>query len=158
MTAHTDCQYEEKTLEALTSGNGSNELADHWSRCAVCNNLRLAFDCLGDISNDIDKYAVPSPGLIWWRSEIEAKRLLAARSVSSIALFQKIAIAAATLLGMILIVIFAPRVIPATQTSMLVALGAFGLLLLSASAILYVWSRRDNSSLQRSSGHFQSII
>jgi hypothetical protein len=153
-----DCKYESKTLEAMTSGEAPTELVDHWEQCATCRNLRLVVGYLNEVSAEIDQPAVPSPGLIWWRAQLETKRQLAARSVSSIATFEKIAITIAILLGVILIIIFAPRMALATQTWPLVAGGAFAMLLVPAIAILYLWSRSDRSPVGQSSGHLHSMI
>jgi hypothetical protein len=153
-----DCKYESRTLEAIVAGDAPEELLNHWKDCADCSNLRLVVGYLNEVSSENDQPAVPSAGLTWWRAQFETKRQLAARSVSSIAAFEKIAIMIAILLGVILITIFAPRMALVAQTWLLLAGGAFALLLVPAIAILYLWSRSDNSPVRQSSGHLHLMI
>jgi hypothetical protein len=153
-----DCKYESRTFEAIIADDAPAELLNHWNQCASCSNLRLIVGYLSELSDEIDQHPAPSAGLIWWKAQLEAKRQLAARSVSSIAVFQKIAIATTVLLSVILISFFAPRVVLTAQPSLLIAGSVFALLLVLAIATLCLWARRDDSPVDRSRGHSHSMI
>jgi hypothetical protein len=73
--SRTECVRETEVVEAVTSGNWTDELRSHAATCEVCADLAEVADALhGDYAVAARDIQVPSAGLVWWRSELRARR------------------------------------------------------------------------------------
>jgi hypothetical protein len=76
--SRTECVREVEVLEAVTSGNWTDELRSHAASCAVCTDVVEVADALhNDYAHallEAKDVHVPSAGLVWWRSELRARR------------------------------------------------------------------------------------
>ena len=73
--SRTECVRETAVVEAVTSGNWTDELRSHAATCAVCADLAEVADALhGDYAVAAKDVQIPSAGLVWWRSELRVRR------------------------------------------------------------------------------------
>ena len=87
-----ECRHEASLLAALASGSVPDELTEHLSSCAVCQDAHLVWNHL-HACGEVDLRAdLPSPGVIWWRAQVAKKRAVARRSVAAIEVMQRIAL------------------------------------------------------------------
>ncbi|MCC6389846.1 MAG: hypothetical protein IT167_04520 [Bryobacterales bacterium] len=64
------CPEESRMLEALKMGSLPPELEAHAERCRACTETRLVSDFLAAEATVV----VPPPGLVYWKSELRARR------------------------------------------------------------------------------------
>ena len=74
-----ECSHEIEIVEAITSGRWpagcSEELRQHAASCVVCKDVvQVALALTQDRSEAFQSVRVPSAGLVWWRSEMRARR------------------------------------------------------------------------------------
>ena len=74
-----ECIYESEILDAVASGRWpdrlSTELHDHLASCSICSELALVSAMYrDDYASALDQVRVPSAGLVWWKSELRARR------------------------------------------------------------------------------------
>jgi hypothetical protein len=74
-----ECRYESEILDAVASGRWperlSTELHDHVSSCSICSELAMVSAMYrDDFASAMDEVRVPSAGLVWWKSELRARR------------------------------------------------------------------------------------
>jgi hypothetical protein len=75
----TECNHESEILRAVNSGlwaEPANEmLRKHAESCAVCSDLAsVALALQDDYASASQNVRIPSAGLIWWRTELRARR------------------------------------------------------------------------------------
>jgi hypothetical protein len=126
------CEFEEATAAALASGAWGIELRRHLDVCSVCAELEVVWRSLAQAKTDQAGAPLPAPGLIWWRSQLVARREQAERAVAAIALMQKLAIAVAFVAGVPLVWLCRPSV-----WLILLCSSMF----LGTGAVLYGWAR-----------------
>jgi len=74
-----ECQRETEILDAVASGRwpdrAGEDLCAHTSSCAICSELAMvAAIYRDDYSAALEDVRVPSAGLVWWKSELRARR------------------------------------------------------------------------------------
>jgi hypothetical protein len=74
-----ECKYESEILDAVASGRWPDrldaELREHASSCSICSELALISTMYRDeYASAMDQVRVPSAGLVWWKSELRARR------------------------------------------------------------------------------------
>ena len=74
-----ECKYESEILDAVASGRWPDrlgtELHDHVRSCSICSELALVSAMYrDDYASALDHIHVPSAGLVWWKSELRARR------------------------------------------------------------------------------------
>ena len=126
------CEFEDAVSLALANGQLAGRLRQHVAACRHCAELELVWQCLTHAAGN-DEPPLPAPGLIWWRSQLDHRRAKAERAVASIALMQKVAIAAA------LVAMAAASAWFWKPGIWLVLLGLS--MLLATGAVLYSWAR-----------------
>lgn len=95
-----NCNQEEAVQMALRRGTWDEPLRAHVADCPECADLVLVAQYLESEARSARHEAeknLPSPGLIWWKAEILAKRVASERATRPIAVFEKIAYAVGAL-------------------------------------------------------------
>lgn len=74
-----ECKYESEILDAVASGRWPErmdaELRDHASSCNICSEVAMVSALYRDeYASAMDQVRVPSAGLVWWKSELRARR------------------------------------------------------------------------------------
>jgi hypothetical protein len=74
-----ECQHETEILDAVASGRWPNrvdaELREHVSGCVICSDVATISNLFReDYASALEQARVPSAGLVWWKSELRARR------------------------------------------------------------------------------------
>ena len=74
-----ECKYESEILDAVASGRWPDrvdaELRDHASSCSICSEVAMVSTMYRDeYALAMEQVRVPSAGLVWWKSELRARR------------------------------------------------------------------------------------
>ena len=74
-----ECSHESEILDAVASGRWPNRadanLRDHASTCSICSDVaRISALYRDDYASALEETHVPSAGLVWWKSELRARR------------------------------------------------------------------------------------
>jgi len=74
-----ECSHETDILDAVASGRWPErvdvELREHAAACAICSEVAVVSSLYReDYSAAMDQIRVPSAGLVWWKSELRARR------------------------------------------------------------------------------------
>jgi len=74
-----ECPYESEILDAVASGRWPDrldaELRNHASSCGICSEVAMVSAMYRDeYASAMDQVRVPSAGLVWWKSELRARR------------------------------------------------------------------------------------
>ena len=74
-----ECKYESDVLDAVASGRwpdrADSELRNHAATCNICADVALISVLYRDDHASVMEQArVPSAGLVWWKSELRARR------------------------------------------------------------------------------------
>lgn len=88
------CEMEEAVLAAAQGGIWDESLRSHVAGCLVCADALLVNDYLQGQARSARAEAakeLPSPGLIWWKAQILAKRETVERATRPILVFEKFA-------------------------------------------------------------------
>jgi hypothetical protein len=77
--SRVECKYESEILDAVASGRWPDrldaELREHTSSCRICSELAMVSAMYrDDYASAMDQVHVPSAGLVWWKSELRARR------------------------------------------------------------------------------------
>lgn len=91
-----ECPRESDVLDAVASARWPHrvgrELAEHVAACAVCADVVLvAAAMLGEHEAAWQEASVPSPGQVWWRAEMRARREAVREASRPIAIAQSVA-------------------------------------------------------------------
>jgi hypothetical protein len=127
------CEFEEAVGTASSSGLWADELRKHLAVCSQCSDLRLVSEYLASARLVDDAAPLPAAGLIWWRAQLAERKERAARAMVAIEIMQKLAIAVALVIVMVIGSLWKP----VDWSTLLMGAG----LLLSTSAVLYGWVR-----------------
>ena len=74
-----ECKYETDVLDAVASGRWPDrldeELRRHATTCNICSEVAMVSALYRDEhASAMDEARIPSAGLVWWKSEIRARR------------------------------------------------------------------------------------
>jgi hypothetical protein len=74
-----ECKHETDILDAVASGRwperADAELREHASTCGICSEVAMISTLYrDDYSEAMEQVRVPSAGLVWWKSELRARR------------------------------------------------------------------------------------
>ena len=74
-----ECKYEADILDAVASGRwpdrADSELRDHAASCSICAEVALVSAIYReDYSAALEHARIPTAGLVWWKSELRARR------------------------------------------------------------------------------------
>jgi hypothetical protein len=94
------CDKENRVIEAVKRGFWDDEIREHVAECEACADLALTASFLHDDASWARMEAtgaLPSPGQIWWKAQIFAKRDAVQRATLPIVVFERLAFAFGTL-------------------------------------------------------------
>ena len=143
-----ECNHEIEIVDTITSGRWpagcTEELKLHAESCPVCRDVvRVALALSQDRSDALQAVRIPSAGLVWWRSEMRARRDAVNKANRPLQIVECVAalcvvVAAATLFRW-----FGPAVLTdlLLQPSTLLLVGLGVLVLLSTLVFYFVFSR-----------------
>ena len=134
----TMCDREQELLTALRSGNWTPDLRAHFAACDSCAELAITADFMHQAAATLHTH-VPPAGLVWWKSQLRARRD-AAHAAARPVLIAERAAAIVALLG----AIGAMAWLSADSTPAALA-GIIALALITtaaAGALLFAWSRK----------------
>jgi hypothetical protein len=77
--SRVECKYESEILDAVASGRWPDrldaELREHAFSCSICSEVAMVSAMYRDeYALAMDHVRVPSAGLVWWKSELRARR------------------------------------------------------------------------------------
>jgi len=77
--SRVECRYESEVLDAVASGRWPDrldaELREHASSCSICSEVAMVSAIYRDeYALAMDQVRLPSAGLVWWKSELRARR------------------------------------------------------------------------------------
>jgi len=77
--SRVECKSEVDVLDAVASGRWPDrldtELRNHASSCSICSEVAIVSALYRDEhANAMEEARVPSAGLVWWKSELRARR------------------------------------------------------------------------------------
>ena len=92
------CQHEMRVIEAARSGLWDTELRRHAAECPVCADTALVAGVLQELrGGETHDVKLPDAGLVYWKSQLRARREAAARAAEPIAFVEKFALVCAAL-------------------------------------------------------------
>lgn len=92
-----ECLKEASVIAALAAGSMGDELAAHVNACPVCRETKLVWGYLANCASAESGVPIEAADTIWWRAQIDKRRIAAYRSIAWIDTMQKIAIAIAAI-------------------------------------------------------------
>jgi len=132
------CPREQETMNAVRTGQWTNELRAHFASCAACAETAMVAGFLEQAAGTADT-RVPEAGFVWWKSQLRARREAAARAERPIVVAER-----AAAVGTVLVAVWAAAWF--STESALVAMAAVGALVVlgvtAGSVLLYAWSRK----------------
>jgi hypothetical protein len=144
-----ECNREVEIVEAVTLGRWtegcSEELRRHAESCDVCADVvRVSLALTQKRSEALETVRVPSAGLVWWRSEMRARREAVNKATRPLRIVEWIAVACAFLTVAFVLRWIGPTVLAELlwQPSLLFFVG-FGVLILVSTLVFYVVLSRD---------------
>jgi hypothetical protein len=144
-----ECTREIEVVEAVTNGRwpaGTPEdLQLHAAGCPVCTDVvRVALALTQDRSAALAKARVPSAGLVWWRSEMRARRDAVSKATRPLRIVEWAAVLCVVVAAGALLRWFGPSVLTDLlwQPSTLFFVG-LGVLALLSSLVFYLVFSRD---------------
>jgi hypothetical protein len=144
-----ECNREVEIVEAVTLGRWpegcSEELRQHAEGCVVCADVvRVSLALTQKRSEVLETVRVPSAGLVWWRSEMRARREAVNKATRPLRIVEWIAVACAVLTVAFLLRWIGPTALADLlwQPSLLFFVG-FGVLILVSTLVFYVVFSRD---------------
>ena len=97
------CEFESPVLAALDKGSLEGSLKQHAEECESCRESVAVWHVLHEQAKEFESEPLPSPGFIWWKSQLQARREHAERSTRPIRVMQ----IAAILVALIAVFVFA---------------------------------------------------
>lgn len=142
------CNRESEIVEAITLGRWpegcSEELRLHASSCPVCTDVvRVALALTQESSIALEAARVPSAGLVWWRSEMRARREAIHRATRPLRIVEWIAAVCVVLAAVILLRWIGPTALAALWQPSLLSFIGLGVLALVSTLVFYVVFSRD---------------
>lgn len=144
-----ECTREIEIVEAVTNGRWpagtTEELQLHAASCPVCTDVvRVALALTQDRSAAMEKVQVPSAGLVWWRSEMRARRDAVNKATRPLRIVEWVTAVCVIVAAGALLRWFGPSILAELfwqpTTLFLVALGVLALL---SSLVFYLVFSRD---------------
>lgn len=144
-----ECPREIEIVEAVTNGRWpagtTDELQQHAAGCPVCTDVvRVALALTQDRSAALEKVQVPSAGLVWWRSEMRARRDAVNKATRPLRIVEWVTAVCVIVAAGALLRWFGPSILSdllwQPTTLFLVALGVLALL---SSLVFYLVFSRD---------------
>ncbi|HZE88412.1 MAG TPA: hypothetical protein VE404_02625 [Verrucomicrobiae bacterium] len=89
------CDLEDAVLRAAKLGRFTGELREHARTCALCADVALAASFMSSESAATAEHPLPDGALVYWKSQLRAKREAAARATRPILLVEQAAWACA---------------------------------------------------------------
>jgi len=143
-----ECTREIEIVEAITNGRWpagtTEELQQHAASCPVCTDVvRVALALTQDRSAALEKVQVPSAGLVWWRSEMRARRDAVNKATRPLRIVEWVATLSVIVAAGALLRWFGPSMLADMlwQPSTLFLVGLGVLALLSSLVFYFVLSR-----------------
>ena len=143
-----ECTREIDVVEAITNGRwpagATEELQQHAARCPVCTDVvRVALALTQDRSAALEKVQLPSAGLVWWRSEMRARRDAVNKATRPLRIVECVAAVCVIVAAAALLRWFGPSMLADMlwQPSTLFLVGLGVLALLSSLVFYFVLSR-----------------
>lgn len=85
------CEREQAVIAAVRRGSWEPELRAHVASCAVCSEVALVAQALGEMhAVDLAEAQIPSAGWMWWRMQLRAKREAGERATQPITLIERV--------------------------------------------------------------------
>ena len=143
-----ECNREIEIVDTITSGRWpagcTEELQLHAESCPVCRDVvRVALALTQDRSDALQAVRIPSAGLVWWRSEMRARRDAVNKANRPLQIVECIAALCVIVAAAALFRWFGPAVLTdlLLQPSTLLLVGLGVLVLLSTLVFYFVFSR-----------------
>ena len=142
-----ECTREIDVVEAITNGRwpagAPEDLQLHAASCPVCTDVvRVALALTQDRSAALETVRVPSAGLVWWRSEMRARRDAVNKATRPLRIVECVAAVCLIVAAAALLRWFGPSVLADLwQPSTLFFVGLGVLALLSSLVFYFVFSR-----------------
>ena len=143
-----ECNHEIEIVDTITSGRWpagcTEELKLHAESCPVCRDVvRVALALTQDRSDALQAVRIPSAGLVWWRSEMRARRDAVNKANRPLQIVECAAALCVVVAAAALFSWFGPAVLTdlLLQPSTLLLVGLGVLVLLSTLVFYFVFSR-----------------
>ena len=143
-----ECNREIEIVETITSGRWpagcTDELKLHAASCPVCRDVvRVALALTQDRSDALQAVRIPSAGLVWWRSEMRARRDAVNKANRPLQIVECVAALCVIVAAAALFRWFGPAILTdlLLQPSTLLLVGLGVLVLLSTLVFYFVFSR-----------------
>jgi hypothetical protein len=143
-----ECSHEIEIVDTITSGRWpagcTDELQLHAASCPVCKDVvRVALALTQDRSDALQAVRIPSAGLVWWRSEMRARRDAVNKATRPLQIVECVAALCVIVAAAALFRWFGPAVLTdlLLQPSTLLLVGLGVLVLLSTLVFYFVFSR-----------------
>jgi len=143
-----ECNHEIEIVDTITSGRWpagcTEELQLHAASCPVCRDVvRVALALTQDRSDALQAVRIPSAGLVWWRSEMRARRDAVNKANRPLQIVECAAALCVLVAAAALFSWFGPAVLTdlLLQPSTLLLVGLGVLVLLSTLVFYFVFSR-----------------
>ena len=143
-----ECNHEIEIVDTITSGRWpagcTEELKLHAESCPVCRDVvRVALALTQDRSDALQAVRIPSAGLVWWRSEMRARRDAVNKANRPLQIVECVAALCVIVAAAALFRWFGPAILTdlLLQPSTLLLVGLGVLVLLSTLVFYFVFSR-----------------
>ena len=104
-----NCHRESQAVSATHSEEWSAELRAHVARCPACAEAVLVAELLQAEQRMAPLPELPSPGQVWWKSQILARRQDAERALEPVRLVQRIAAGCVLAALFVLLLYYVPQ-------------------------------------------------
>jgi hypothetical protein len=143
-----ECSHEVEIVDTITNGRWpagcTEELQLHAESCPVCRDVvRVALALSQDRSDALQAVRIPSAGLVWWRSEMRARRDAVNKATRPLQIVECVAALCVIVAAAALFRWFGPAILTdlLLQPSTLLLVGLGVLVLLSSLVFYFVFSR-----------------
>lgn len=131
------CEQEAALIAALEAGQVDDALAGHADHCEACRQSREVWAAMQSAARaDVLPVALPSPGLIWWKAQLAARRAAVTRAERPLRAMQWTG-AMAMLAGLP----WWAGLSLGAPAALFAAAGAALFVAISAGGLLYYWKR-----------------
>lgn len=94
------CEREREVAAAVRTGEWPEELRAHWAGCEECAEAALVAEFLREAAATADRQ-VPEAGLVWFKSQLRARREAAARAARPLEMAERAAAVVAVICGVV---------------------------------------------------------
>ena len=144
-----ECSREIEIVEAVTSGRWpagtDQELQQHAASCPVCTDVvQVALALSEDRSLALQSVRVPSAGLVWWRSEMRARRDAVSKATRPLQIVEWIAALCVLVAGGAVLRWIGPSVLVELLWQPLsLVLAGLGVIIVLSTLVFYLVFSRD---------------